>query len=476
MYNSKLISILRKIPAKSIGKLGDFIRSPYFNKNANIVALFDILVPHAPTFEAPEIERRALHKMLFPNKSYNEQKLRYAVTDLTKLVEQFLIQHKLNDSKDLRDLFLLQQFRELGLDNYFKSTLKAHKKEASKRLTRDGDTYLYEFLLAREHFDLMFLEGAKEKDILLIEMLDSVDQFFIATKLKFYCEVYNNKLMRASEVQPLLMPEIMLHLKDHPYEDIPAIRMYKLVLDMLQNTGDDSKFLALKAALTEYGKYFKIEELQNLYVYARNFCAQKINSGNKDYFRLLFDLYLELVDRRMVFDTGHISSREYRNVVYVGLRLNEAEYVKDFIYKYKDQLNPDERASAFNYNLAYYYFVQGKYDKVHELLAKVESEDTYGYLDNRLLLLRTYYEVEEIVPLFSLIDSLKMYLRRNRKLSDFNKTVYVNFIKFVTKMVKIKLGGKQKLEPLKAEIESSQYIADRFWLEQKLQELEKKRR
>ncbi len=471
MHNNKLIVILRRLGSRELSKFEDLVHSPFFNKNGKNISLFNILKQFAPDFEDQRLERKALFQLVYPDLPFNEQKLRYAMTDLTKLLEQFLLQQKLREQYETEQLLLLTAYKELQLDNYFHSTLKSTRKELDRHAYKDSYSHLTDFLIQNELFQQVSNSTNRSRDEILMSMLDSLDKFFISTKLKSYCEIYNSSLIRLLEDEPLLLPEIMNHLQQYPYEDTPAIWLYQLVLKMMA-ADDQSSFFKLKEALTLNGRHFRSDELKNLYIYAQNYCAQQINTGNKEYNRQLFDLYKELVDIKMFFENGYMEAREYRNYVYVGLRLEDPLVIKEFIQKHKDHLHPDVRKSAYNYNLAYCYFMMGELEKVQGILSRVEPKDPYAFLDTRILLLRTYYELEEIVPLFSLIDSLKMYLRRSKILSEGNRTAYRNLIKFVTRLVKVKLGAWNRLPKLKADIEATKYIADLFWLQKKLEEVE----
>jgi hypothetical protein len=85
-------------------------------------------------------------------------------------------------------------------------------------------------------------------------------------------------------------------------------------------------------------------------------------------------------------------------------------------------------------------------------------------LDSKILLLKTYYELEEVDAFFSLIDSFYVYLRRNDLISNYQKTICLNFVKFVKKLMRIKLGDKKAAEKLLEEIQETKHVASISWL------------
>ena len=104
------------------------------------------------------------------------------------------------------------------------------------------------------------------------------------------------------------------------------------------------------------------------------------------------------------------------------------------------------------------------------MLNNVEYMDVYYILDSKILLLKTYYELEEVDAFYSLIDSFYVYLRRNELISDYQKTICLNFVKFVKKLMRIKLGDKAAAEKLLQELNENQQVASISWLIKKTQE------
>jgi GTP-binding protein EngB required for normal cell division len=95
----------------------------------------------------------------------------------------------------------------------------------------------------------------------------------------------------------------------------------------------------------------------------------------------------------------------------------------------------------------------------------------YYHLDSKSLLMKVYYEMDEYDPFFSLVDAFKIYLRRNKFISDFQRETYHNFILLLNKMMKVKLGKNEMTINLHNEVLSTKPAADLAWLKSKSQEL-----
>ena len=81
--------------------------------------------------------------------------------------------------------------------------------------------------------------------------------------------------------------------------------------------------------------------------------------------------------------------------------------------------------------------------------------------------------MDDIEPLFSLITTMRVYLKRSKLISEYQRTIYINLINHVKTLTKIKSGGKQTLDEVKLAInpDGSGEIADINWLKTKVAEL-----
>lgn len=136
----------------------------------------------------------------------------------------------------------------------------------------------------------------------------------------------------------------------------------------------------------------------------------------------------------------------------------------------------ESRENAYRFNRAAYAYDIGDYDKVLELLLKVEYTNIQYSLGARWLLLRTYYELEEGIAFFALCDSFRLFLQRNQLIAEFKKEGHEQAIRLVKKVFQLKLEAPyQKKEKnqreiirLKEEISTTTTVFNRGWLERKV--------
>ena len=81
----------------------------------------------------------------------------------------------------------------------------------------------------------------------------------------------------------------------------------------------------------------------------------------------------------------------------------------------------------------------------------------------KTMLLKIYYEEDEYDALESLLESMKVYLKR-KKVIGYHKDVFQNMLKYTQKLVRINPFDKDKRVALRQEIEEASPLTERPWL------------
>ena len=440
--------------------------------NEEVMHLLETVADAHPKFNAEFLEREKLFKLVFPKTKFDMQRLRYLATDLVRLAERFLTIREMERSDFVKRELLLSALADRHLDKLFESCIQSLKKSQVDKRETDFKVLLENYLV--EEREYMFMNTRKNRvvETNLPQVLSNLDLFYINTKLKYCCELVNRSNVVASDYSIDLLEEILAHLDKSDYSTVPSISIYKLILLTLIEPENQEHYFKLMGLLMGHESRFMIDELRDMYLFAQNYCIKKINSGHPEFLEELFEIYKLLLDNGGLPDSKYLSPQHFKNIVNVGLRLGKLEWVHDFINEFHVKISPAMRENAFTYNMALYHFHLKEYDKTLELLHQVELTDVFYAVDCRFMLLRTYYELDEVDPLLSLMDAFKVYLRRNKSISEYQKTISKNLLKFVNRLVKLPPKDPKKLNKLKQEIEQTMEIANREWLKEKVHELE----
>ena len=147
MFQNKSIVILRTFTSQEVRQFDEYLRSPFFNKNQTIIQAFDIIKAWFPLFEHPNLERTLLYKLIFNNEQFDEQKLRYLMTDLTKHLEEYLCYKAISEEQIFKYHLLLYTYRLRRLDKAFLNTLKLAEKALNDQPRRDVSHAFYQYLI-----------------------------------------------------------------------------------------------------------------------------------------------------------------------------------------------------------------------------------------------------------------------------------------------------------------------------------------
>jgi hypothetical protein len=474
MENSKLILLLKSIVGNNRRnkRLLDFLQSPYFNKKDEVVQLYLQLLNYAPDFEHPEMTKENLFARVSNLPQYDEKEFGYLMSDLVKLIEEFIIVEQNRNNEVERYEELITYYASNRIEKLHTNTLKSYQKFIDEFPHRDAEYYRYRFLLHQRENEFFDKQKRHEGNDSLQKAIDNLDLYYIANKLKYSCEMLNRRRMVTSDYQLRLVNEIVQYLAQHPNDNIPPVAVYSCILNSFLNTHADY-YQTLKQLLDNYAHLFPPEEARDLYTFALNYCIERINSGDASYAKQLFELYQILLDKQIIFDNGYLSPWTYINIVATGVRVGEYSWTEEFIRHYKTNLRTQFRENAYTYNLGYLYFYRKEYHRTLQLLNEVVFDDMFYALNSKVLIMAAYYELKETDALDSLIASFKMYLRRSKLISDIKTERFLNYIRFVEQLTKIWQGNKnatQQLDSLAEKMKATPNTVNIKWLMEKVAE------
>ncbi len=481
MHQNRLLDHLRRLTRREMTRFRAFVFSPYFNKHEGVRVLVDHLNRYYPHFDAAALDRRRLFQVCFPGEAYDYARLAVLFTYAMRLLEQFFAQEGLAGNPGAQPLVLLRALRHRRFDRTYERVLKKSLSELEKQPLRNAAFLQQRFQLADEADAYYTLAAEKNQGAHLHDKEQYLDYFYLAEKLRDACELMVRRRIVKLDHHNDLLDAVLREVDQRPehYRQVPAVAMYHQLYRLITR-GRPEDYEAVRATLHDYASCFDLSERKVLYNYLQNFCIQEINRGRAAYLREVFHLYQAQLTGGLLIEEGVLSEWHYKNIVTTGIRLSEMEWVHTFIEQYRTHLHPGVRENAYRFNLANLHHARGEYDKVLELLTRVESDHPRYNLGAKALLLRTYYELDEFETLEALVSSFRQYLRRNRLLADFRRSGYANLFQLTRRAAHLKQEMEyqeapklqRKLKKLKQELQSAEAVFNKGWLEKKVMELE----
>jgi len=480
MVKSNLVELLRSFSLNEIKEFGEYINSPFFNKNQSVKKLFDYIRKQYPQFRPEKLKKELIYSVLFPGTEYNDGLVRTLIFLLTQNAEQYLsyVNYKSDLYKEKQSL--LDELNKRGLIKLFEKVFRLYSKELEKikkldaayyyalfnmeNLKRESDSSQPRVLSPKEvHKD----EDLKTSDYLII--------FFIIGMLNRYIFILNRKHLINTKEDIAFMKEIITHLEQNKvkYIDVPEIIL--LYNQLMLNLNPDEKiyFDELKIVVLDMNRNLKFIERYNGLVVLLNFCLRRFNAGDVKYLSEYFEMtkFMLAHGYYSFSEGGFFVTQHFKNIVSVSLILKEFDWAENFIHRYKKKLSPETSENAFNFSMSKTHFEKEDFEKALQFINKVSYEDLYYKLEIRTQALKIYYELGMYAEAFDLIDSYRKFIVHNKLLNEKLKNKHIKFMKFSGNLMKIRSSGNKKNLPmLKKQILNSPGIISYGWLLKKIEE------
>lgn len=464
MKNSTIISVLRTLDKKEVRELTKWLASPFFNQRQDVIDLFEYLMASRHLEEEKFLEKERIYRKLFPQEPYDDAKFRQTVHFLYKQLEQFIAYKEIENDEFAYPVAYLKALRKRKVPRVFKNKYKAMKRQGlgSKRLDSSG--LKHTFALYDEYSSLL-VGIDRTQDIHLQDSISAFDTLFIAEKLKHACDALSHQQVFRTEYESKFLAEVIETVRNEPtLLEYPAIAIYYYGY-LVQRKDDDSDqhYFSLKSTLKQHASVFSDTEQFAIYLMTINYCIQRMNKGEATFVREAFELYRDAFASKIILENGSLSRRTYLNSILIALRLKEFDWVEATIRDYTDYIDPAYQDVFRDFCEAKLAFELEDYARARQLLIYFDSNDILISMNAKVMLLKIYYEEDEYDALESMLESMKMYLKR-KKVIGYHRDVFQNMLKYTKKLVRINPYDKEKRQVLRAEIETASPLTDRPWL------------
>jgi len=398
---------------------------------------------------------------------------------LLRLYEQFLAQEIYDNNPLHQANNLIEGISTKKIVKLYNSVVSSVNRLSERQLEKPASYYFYQYQLEKSQYNLTsefekkFKKKVKFADLNIEETAKFLDIFYLGEKLKLYCMLLSWQDVSNITGDLLFMEEIIKHVEKIDYSQYPPIAIYYQVYKSYVEPENIDHFYKLKQLISNFIHVFPIDEAKDIFGSAHNFCIRRINIGQNEFVKENLDLYKESIDKNILFHNEEIPPNTFRNIVISAIILNEFEWAESFIQLHKDKLEVKYRENAVTFNLARVAWAKKDHSKVIRLLQNVEFNEMVYDMNSKMMLVTTYYDSDELEPLFSLLDSFKIFIYRNKKLlTGAQRSMLLDFIKFVKKILAVTPGQKEHLEKLKDEISNSKItVTTKQWLLEKVEEL-----
>jgi hypothetical protein len=469
MREGKLYQAIIELNGHELNRLQRFILSPFFNRNDAIIKLFEWIKEDLKREKKESVAKEDLWTYCFGhNVPFDDGRFRKLQSDLLKIVEDYYAQESFEANPIHKAKYLLETIYNKGLEKLKSGALKSAQRLVSEQELKPASFYYYQYELEQSIYDLNRSEMERSTKSNIESIALNLDRFYLAEKLRYYCTVLNHQHLAALNYSMLFIDEIIEHVETHDYSDVPPIVMYYQILLTYKEPENKTHYIRLKSLIENHIQLFPETEAKEILDAALNYSLKRMNAGEVEYIRETFELYVKSLENGVLMVHGKITPWSFKNIVTTGLRLSEFDWIENFIQTYSIHLDPRYRTNAITFNLAQLYFYKKEYEKVIQQLSQVEYDDMTYNLNSKTLLMASYYELDEIEALGSLLDTFRVYLNRNKELPATRKKHYLNTISIVRRLSRITSGDTKQIDKLITEVETTQGVVSKNWILEKL--------
>ena len=476
MQKLKLTELLLSFDPNELKRLGDFIRSPFYNKNKKLIKLFDLIKKSFDDSAFHLLTKEIVWQNIMPGEKFSDVKLRSYLSEFKKLCEKFIVtleeEKNTVHQKNLLLLFLTERNSRKNIEAVSSEIRNAFSSEFTKNFDHFHDKILFE--------RTMILNEGRNVEINLDDnyyrLSDAIDHYFISSKLDMMNSFLSRKyhVLGSFNLKIDFSEEIIKYIE----KKIPAIRkndpfIYceSLIFKMMTAENNDGYYKDLHTFVIKNLQMYKHTELEQVYFPMINFGFNKVAMGDSEYLEKIFEIYRTFELRGFYTDMEIFQDIDLISIVIAGLRLNKIAWVENFTEKYSRKLINEFKSDTVSLVKALISFKKKEYNTSIEYLSRVNYQNSYYYLKSKETLMQIYYEQKEYEAMQSLIDSTRHYLKRRRDVLSIHYDRYIMFLKFLGLLLKATQPDKGNRIILKKELKKNNNVIAREWLVEKVNDL-----
>lgn len=474
MKGRKLFQLLSSLSKEEFKLLAKALRSPLWNTNDRITKVYEQIKPFYPIFDLHEKQYHRIYTATFDQTSYDDYKFRRLLSDLTKIVERFLIQQEVENDPRERNRLLLRALGRRNIYNHFeKGTLQELQAVEAGPYQ---DMEYYQSLIGL-HYGLYFhplTNRHSKNDDHLAALINAIDSNYVLAKLRVGSELKNREKMLNTQYENKLESSILGEFGHTLQGKNPVYQMYKLVYKLFEPAAEMETFAQLKVLFTTDIKALRQVDQFFILHHLINFAARQINAGKAAFYKEALDLYKTGLKQVLLLENNKMREATYSNIILLGCQAKEFAWADEFIRVYSTYLDPDIREDAKAHALGLWYFYQKDFSKSVDQLLHFKFSPAYQPRV-RIIIIRSLLEqFLKDHSIFSLLqaqcDAFEKYISRNDFLAKPRLEPHLNTIRLIRKLAQLLFEKEEKeviQKWLDQELMSKKKFLSQTWLKEK---------
>ena len=429
----------------------------------------------------------AFYAAVLPNKTFNPDYLHPRMTELQDSFFDFIVGERNKTRPGIRYQILLKEFILRGWDKYFLALYgNAIKWWKTQEVEREISEELYRLRIEfeQQYITYRIRNTAKQPELLYQKMNDFHERFILLQRLKKFYSISNYDRELGSQ-HSLVGMEECLGFAEQLWDKLPPlIQAYYFRLKSFLEPQNTDLYQKGETLLFSIDTRLEKEDGKALYTGAINYCARKINQGQKEFSQHAEELYRRMFQLELMSDdAGKILYSDFLNAVTTFSKAGKFKLVTDFIQENQDQLSfPKEgRAAALNFCWGILYFYQKEYEACIRYMLKFPKDplDFDRNPRSRTFICISIWELGKYdhYDLDRRLRNFKEFIKMNQGFSESSREMYRQFLDFfeqlyalVAKRIMDQKVKNEKLAALEKELKKLPETRLNLWLSEKIRE------
>lgn len=488
MKSFSVIEILGTFTPEEIKDFDRFVKVPYFGGSEFVAKFWKEIKKAYPEFSEKLINKERIFKKLYPGKAYSDATIRKLSSELLKICEEFIKISELRKGKT-GERMLLFSYRNRQLfkqyDVKWKEIQEHYKKESEFNFINLIERHLLQIPNIQIKSD-----KKKDGDVYKERMkyYEHMIAYILSILMQEQTRAFQNKQVFnhydgniADDLFKFIDMEGFLKRVDEDYPEFKGLLMfnYNIMKAFELENGNEYFEEAKKIIFKNAGKippkalYFYCSILINYLL--------KVKMGISNQFanKRIIEIVEMLIKRNAAIEpsVNIFNSTLFNVAIEAYNELGEISKSEKFVKKFADSLSPDIREAVVM--IAQYYILLAKkeFEKALEMLAVMDHVDPYNKLNFRRDKLVIFYELGMINEAFSLVHSMRQFVKENDTVSKEERERAKLFVNYYRKLLDAKdKNDNGKLEDLQFLLnkEPVEFIY-KDWLKEKAKENKKAR-
>lgn len=469
MIKSKLVQLLKTFSKDEFKSFGKFLSSPYFYKDRAVIKLYKTMKKFYPDYNNKEMVKSLVFEKMYPGRKYSNTQMKYLMSETFSLAKRFLSYNDLEKDIFEINIRLLKELNKRSAHAIFESRLKTFKTVIESYPIRNEEYFHQMYRMQELTSDFYSYKDRYSPMIMHKSIVENIFNSFFISILNSYYEITNNIPQSQTIIDLKLISYIEYYINSNKGTVNPVVYIYYCIF-MLSYRREKIFYQELHSLKNKYLYALDNHGRHRIFEALGNYCVYKYQQGEVKYYREAFNITNDEINSGVRFRRKEFSEIFFTNKVEIAAKVKEFNWAYDFIEKYTNRLNIQNRIDIVNFCKAIIEFESKNYVNSLDLLTKINLRHLHFFRIRNYTLLN-YYELNYIESAYSLIDSYRHMLEKDKKIETSRKERYKAFLNFYQKLLGMKSGyNKFDKELLKTNIEQSPVFMKQ-WLLEKIGEL-----